>query len=238
MGLVMQIAFLADPAYGMAPYRPLVTLTMGPDFVQTGYAQTRALLPPFQNHYTATHSQQTVTDIGIFLGVERMITAWLTTDLGISGYIDNTLSPQGEVWQFAVPAYDTLGYQYHIYNKRVVFTNKLFTMMPPYQALHPYFSWEAGIAFNNAKDYGEYPLVALATPTAPFANHSQHSFTWAVGMGIDYDMTAHLRAGAGYQFADLGSASLGETTASTTTQTLSIPHLYTNQLHFQVTFLA
>ena len=43
---------------------------------------------------------------------------------------------------------------------------------------------------------------------------------------------------AGLSFADLGAVSLGVTPAEGTTQTLGLSHLYTNQLRFQLTFLA
>ena len=72
----------------------------------------------------------------------------------------------------------------------------------------------------------------------PFANHNQSAFAWGLGVGLDYNLNQHIRAGVGYQFADLGSVSLGVTPAESTTQTLGLSHLYTNQLRFQFTFLA
>lgn len=50
-------------------------------------------------------------------------------------------------------------------------------------------------------------------------------------------INSHMRIGVGYQFADLGSASLGPTLDATTTETLVLSHLYTNQLRFQLTYL-
>ena len=72
----------------------------------------------------------------------------------------------------------------------------------------------------------------------PFTNHKQSSFAWGLGAGVDYNLNRHIRAGIGYQFADLGAVSLGITPAESTTQTLGLSHLYTNQLRFQFTFLA
>lgn len=211
---------------------------MGPDFVEAGQAQNLTLLPPFQNHYTNTTHTATVADAGGFVGVERRVTDYLSFQLGVAGYVDAQLAPQGNVWQFGVPLFENLSYAYKVHHSRVMFSSKLLTTVPSYQAIHPYFSWELGTAYNNAGSYQETPLVSLAVPMTPFANRIQSSFAWGLGVGFDYNINPHVRAGIGYQFADLGSVSLGITPAASTTQTLTLPHLYTNQLRFQFSFLA
>ena len=67
--------------------------------------------------------------------------------------------------------------------------------------------------------------------------HNQNSFSWGVGVGIDARLNRHIRAGIGYEFSDLGKASLGPTPAALTTQTLSLAHIYANQLRIQFSFL-
>jgi len=218
-------------------YRPVVTLTMGPDFVRQGQAETLSLLPPFANYYTNTNSSTRVFDGGVFIGVERAFSDKLWVQLGVSGYRDTQMSPKGHVWLFTSPEFDALSYTYHIQHTRVMAEGKFLTSLRSYQSLHPYVSWGLGAAFNAAQNYQETPLIAGAVPTAPFANHTQTSFTWGVGVGLDYTLSAHTRLGAGYQFADLGSVSLGPTPAATTNQTLHFHHLYTSQLRFQFTLL-
>ena len=71
----------------------------------------------------------------------------------------------------------------------------------------------------------------------PFVNRTQAACTWALGVGVDYEWNKHARFGVGYQFADLGSVSLGPTPAAITAQSLSFPHLYTNQIRFQFSYL-
>ncbi len=244
MGLSSSIAFSTNQpnnflhsAFDVKQYTPLVTFTVGPDFVRAGQAQTLTLLSPFQNHYTNNSATATVTDGGVFLGVERVLTDYFSVQLGVAGYVDAKLSPGGDVWQFAVPLFDTLSYSYNIHHSRVMFSSKLLTIVPGYQAIHPYFSWELGTAYNRANSYQETPLTPLAVPMTPFANHTQSSFAWGLGVGVDYNFNQHIRGGIGYQFADLGAVSLGVTPAASTTQTLSLSHLYTNQLRFQITFL-
>ena len=244
-GLSSSIVFSANQTnsfihsvVALKQYKPLVMLTVGTDFVQAGQAQALTLNPSFQNYYTNNSTTATVADAGGFVGVERVLTDYLSVQIGVAGYVNAELTPQGDVWQFAVPLFDTLSYSYSVHHSRVMFSSKLLTTVPCYQTVHPYFSWELGTAYNRASRYQEQPLISLATPMTPFANHTQSSFTYGVGVGVDYNLNQHFRAGVGYQFADLGSVSLGVTPAESTTQTLGLSHIYTNQLRFQFTFLA
>lgn len=218
-------------------YQPLATITLGADFVQKSRAQTLTLLPPFQNHYTSATSGSSAFDGGLFLGFERAFSQRLQVQIGVSGYGDSNITPSGDVWQFALPVFDNLSYSYRIEHARAMVSGKVLTSLSKHQAIHPYLSGELGVAFNRASSYQEIPLTDGAVPMTPFANHTQNSFSYGVGLGVDYSVNPHLRIGAGYQFADLGRASLGITTAASTTETLSLPHLYTNQLRFQFTYL-
>lgn len=227
----------------MGPVEPssgwtgVVTATAGPDFVNPGQSQTLTLLPPFQNHYTKAASSQTVADVGGFVGAEWVVTEKLSAQLGVSGYWDSSMNVNGEVWQFALPEFADLSYTYRIHHARVMAATKLLTTLSQHQSLHPYVSAELGAAFNQASNYQETPREVGAIATPPFSNHSQTSFTWGVGAGVDYTLNQRMRLGVGYQFADLGAVSLGQTTAQTTTQSVSLSHLYANQLRFQLTLL-
>lgn len=216
---------------------PLVSLTLGSDFVNPGQAQSLTLFPPFQNHYTHHHHIQSVADGGIFIGVERIMTEKIAIQFGISGYKDSQFTSQGHVWQFGLPLFDDLAYTYAIHHARIMASSKLLTFIPACRTMQPYLSMEVGTAFNAARDYQERPIITNAVPTDPFGNHLQTSFAWGVGLGVDYQIFQHARIGVGYQFSDSGSASLAPTTAAITNQTLSFPHIYNNQLRFQLTIL-
>ena len=218
-------------------YRVLATVTIGPDFVQSGQSQTLTLLPPFQNHYTNSGQTQAVFDGGLFLGFERTISERFSAQLGVAGYGDTTITSQGDVWQFALPKFADLNHTYQVQHGRVMVSGKFLGMLPQHQAIRPYVSVELGAAFNHANSYQETSLVPGVLPMSPFSNNSQTSFSWGVGLGSDYSINSHMRIGVGYQFADLGSASLGPTLDATTTETLVLSHLYTNQLRFQLTYL-
>jgi opacity protein-like surface antigen len=218
-------------------YAPLVTFTVGPDFVNPGQAQDLILLPPFHNHYTSHNSLQSAFDGGVFIGLERRDIENITIQFGIAGYKDSQFSSQGDVWQFGLPLFDDLAYTYALDHARIMASSKLLTFIPSYRAIQPYCSIEIGTAFNNARDYQETPIIPDAVPTAPFGNHLQTSFAWGIGMGVDYHIVQHARIGVGYQFSDLGSASLAPTTAALTNQSLRLSQIYSNQLRFQLTVL-
>ena len=217
--------------------RPLMTFSLGPDVIQHGRAQTLSLYPPFENDYTNKKNAATVIDGGVFIGLERGISDKIRIQYGIAGYTDADLKPQGEVWLFGSPLFDTLAYQYHVRHRRIVTEGKFLFDTHYSETLLPYFSWSLGAAFNKASGYKETPLVAGAVPTQPFNNNTQTAFTWGVGVGIEAVVSKNLRIGAGYQFADYGSVSLGPTPDAMTSQTLSFPHLYANQFRFQLSIL-
>ncbi len=216
----------------------VATITAGPDFVYQGGSQTRTLSPPFQNTYVSDKQWKGVGDFGGFLGLERAFRDWLGVQTGLSGYGNASIPISGDVWQFGLPKFDNFSYSYHVSHARVMWSNKWLTNYPRYAALHPYFSWEIGAAFNRASGYQERALIPLTAPMSPFHNHNQTSFSWSLGLGADYAVNEKIRVGLGYQFSDLGLVSLGATSAASTTQTLSLSHMYANQLRFQLTFLA
>jgi len=230
---LMQIVFAAES--GKRNYRSFITISSGCDLIKPGRAQTLTLLPPFQNHYTNTSPEMAIFEFGALIGIEKNFNHYFMIQSGLSAYIATTIYPEGRVWQFGLPEFETLSYAYKVYHTRLMFEGKLLTF--GHSHIHPYLSLSLGAAFNQAKYYHESPFIAGATPTLPFTSHSQTSFSFSTGLGIDYNLTSQLRLGAGYQFADLGSVSLGPTPAATTTQTLNFSHIYTHQIRLQLTGL-
>jgi opacity protein-like surface antigen len=213
--------------------RSFAGITLGAEFIRTGHTQTLSLLPPFSNHYTNNTSYQSSSLLGLGLGIERGRTEQLSWQLGLSGYFNTEVSSKGHVWQFALPEFDNFIYDYRIQSKRLMATGKLLGTVK--QTIHPYVSGELGAGFNRASSYTETPLIIEAVPMAPFSSRTQTSFAWGVGAGVDVDINAGFRLGVGYQFADLGKASLGISPAQLTQQTLALPHLYSQEVRFHLT---
>ncbi len=209
--------------------------TAGPEYTHTGRSQTLSLLSPFFNHYTDDTSYQINGLLGFGVGVEGILTEQLSWQLGLSGYFSTEGTSHGRVWQFALPEFENFVYRYSVQSKQLMATGKLLSTMAGH--FHPYVSGELGAGFNRARGYSETPLIVEAVPMAPFDNHTKTSFSWGIGVGLDVDIDKTSRLGIGYQFSDLGSARLGLSPAQQSTQSLSISHLYSHQIRFQLTAL-
>ncbi|MFJ1268676.1 outer membrane protein [Legionella lytica] len=239
LGLLMLTGYAQGFAGTMATqmpnhaYHPYAVFTAAADFTRTGRSQTLSLLPPFNNHYTNTSTDTNSADLGFGIGIEGRALPFLSWQAGVSGYWNTPLSREGDVWQFALPEFNNFHYHYKIQSSRVMAIAKLLTNY--HECFHPYLSGELGAAFNRSRSYYEKPLIEEAVAMPPFSDHTQSSFAWGVGAGIDVDVWTHLRVGIGYQFADLGQAKLGLSPAEATKETLSNPNLYTHQLRFQLT---
>ena len=218
-------------------FKPVVSLSLGTDVVRSGQEQTISLLPPFSNDYTASSHRNAIFDGGLFLGAEYPLNSLFNAQLGVAGYTTSNLTPSGDIWQFALPQFNNFSYRYTLTSQRLMLSGKLLGNV--HSIIYPYISAEVGMGFIQAKNYIETPFIPEDLPMASFRNHSSNSFAYAFGFGFDVSMDKkkRLRLGLGYQFANLGKASLGLSPTQVTTETLQLPHLYTNQIRFQLTYL-
>ena len=221
----------------VTPTHVVATLTAGPDFMQKDQSQTIAIIPPFENFYQSNGHVSTVADVGVFVGIERLLTEGISGQLGIAGYWDAGFAQEGTTWQFDRSLFDNLTYNYDIHHTRLMLASKLLGSVPSSTTLHPYATLELGAAFNRASGYNEVSFTPGVFPMAPYANNNESSFAYGVGAGIDYDFNQHMRLGVGYQFSDLGAVTLGSSPVTTTNDTLKVNHLYANQLRFQLTYI-
>jgi opacity protein-like surface antigen len=104
--------------------------------------------------------------------------------------------------------------------------------------LHPFASVGIGAAFNQAYGYSTN-VPAFLTFTPQFASHQTTSFTYSVGLGMDFDVEKNWRLGANYRFTDLGKANLGAGNIDVFpfTSTLTQSHLYAQEVMAHVTYL-
>ncbi len=79
-----------------------------------------------------------------------------------------------------------------------------------YRILHPYVAAGLGGAVNQWSQYKpKTQETGSINLTAQYQNHQQSSWSYSLGLGLDADITQHVRAGLGYRFQDLGAAALG-----------------------------
>jgi opacity protein-like surface antigen len=102
----------------------------------------------------------------------------------------------------------------------------------------PWISGSIGVGFNRSNDFYNHPIISEAVPQSNFTDHTQTSFTYTVGAGIQKILNPNWQAGVGYEFADWGQSHLNRAAGQTQGHGLSLSHLYTNGLMFNITYTA
>lgn len=212
-----------------------VQISASIDSIRINDTQSLMLLTPYQDIFTGKQKHKPSGSLGLGLGIEHEACANLLWQMGLTGYVNTAVQAQGTVWQFGLPDFENSSYSYQVQSSRIMAVSKLSGSYQ--QKYHPYISGEVGSAFNRAYAYNETPFIQEQLPIAPFSNKTYTSFSWGAGIGFDVDMRANLRMGIGYQFSDLGKVRLGLSPAQETGATLSIAHLYDNQVRIQLTTL-
>jgi len=188
-------------------------------------------------NYSAYDASKTATLFNGFIGTEvALFSDWLLE----TGLDYNQTSPflaRGEFSQGAdAQSADTYTYHYSIVTKQALIEGKLLYTFKQY--FHPYVLFGLGAAFNKAYNYAT-SVPPFLTFTRMYSDNNTTSFSYAAGVGIDTDISDHLRLGIGYRFTNLGKAELGNATINTTTVsgTLSQNHLYANEGLIQLTVI-
>jgi len=76
---------------------------------------------------------------------------------------------------------------------------------------YPYLLVGLGVSFNQSENYDiNYPADLFFTPL--YEDNVQTSFSYSLGLGIDFQVAHELRIGLGYRFTDLGEVALGQRT--------------------------
>lgn len=220
--------------FNLTSYIPFASLSLGSAFVGSQESHSVTLLPPFENYYYDTSRDSSVLEGGFLLGLEKQLMP-VNYQIGIGINTNAVIKRQGLVWQFGLPEFNNLRYEYRIKPNRISIQGKV--LKPLTGKIAPYFSAELGIAFNKASQYTEQALIPEAVPTIHFRDHTATSFTYGLGLGADYSMTPTLHTGLGYKFIDLGSARLSSSQVQLSSDVLRINHLYANEVLFYVSKL-
>lgn len=64
------------------------------------------------------------------------------------------------------------------------------------------------------------------------------AFVYTLSAGIQKALNSRWQVGAGYEFADWGQSQLGRASGQTLNSGLSLKHLYTNGILFNLTYVA
>lgn len=213
--------------------QPVFTFTAGSSISQAGRSQSFTPLDLCSYNYKPQGSKTNML-WGGFIGSEVKTSSWgLIAGLGY--YQPNVLSTKGTLTQGADPiSNSTYSYRYATQSQQFLAEGKLYWVAK--EKIHPFLMVGIGAALNKTSKYQtNVPPFLEFTPV--FSNHTQTNFTYAVGPGIDVNLTKSFRLGVGYRFTDLGAANTGSAQIDSIpiSSTLKQSHVYANQILVQFT---
>lgn len=219
-------------------FHPLMTFASGAAFTtHAGQSQTFPEIDSSFYTYSADRSRQTQGLFGGFAGTEFKVHPNWSLQLGLA-YYQVEFSGRGTVTQGAdLSSSDQFVYHYDMLVQQALVESKL--LFNCLNQFHPYFALGLGAAFNRANNYQVNITPSFSTFSPNFADHTQRSFSYSTGVGIDMDVPQHWRFGLGYRFANLGKVKLGQGYIDTVAipSTLSQSRLYTHEVIAQLTYI-
>lgn len=192
--------------------RPVISLRGGIDYAKvngnTAYAITNYDIP-IPDSYIPEDEWHSAAVWGGFLGIEFPFFArWSHWQTGVSYYHSGNFEASGYIHLWSVPDLINLEYEYDVRNQRVLWENKWLADLNC--CIDLYLLFGLGWSQNKAFNYREIEETIDSTRSrGHFIDDTQNSFTYSLGLGIEFDVIEHIRFGIGYQYSDLGEIALG-----------------------------
>lgn len=212
------------------------TFSAGPVWESGGSTQTFFLAPGIEKTYAADKSSSALFHGEVFLGVQKWLSQALQGQIGLAVAATSDAKLSGHIWDDADPLFDNYSYEYKIQHTHIAAKGKLLADMGYW--LIPWISGSIGVGFNDAHGFHNTPLIFEALPNPDFASHTETAFSYTVGAGVQKALTDHWQVGVGYEFADWGRSNLGRAEGQTQNSGLTLNHLYTNGVLFNLTYLS
>ena len=217
-------------------YPTVVTLSAGTAWEHVGETQTFFLTPSIEKTYAANHSRHTLTDGEIFLGKQMPLAHHLQGQLGLALAATSNAKLSGDIWDDADQQFNNFNYQYKIRHTHFAAKGKL---LGDYgYMITPWISASLGVALNRASSYSSTPTIPQAVATPDFNSNTTTAFTYTVGVGIQAPVTTNWQVGVGYEFSDWGKSQLDRASNQTLGNGLTLNHLYTNSVMFNLTHIS
>lgn len=212
------------------------TLSLGPVWESGGKTQTFYLASEIEKTYAANSDTHTLFDGEVFLGFQKVLSQNLQGQLGLAIAATSNASLSGAIWDDADPEFANYVYEYQIQHTHIAAKAKLLADMGYW--VTPWISGSLGVGFNYANSYSNTPIIFEAIPNENFKSHTETTFTYTVGAGVQKALNNHWQVGVGYEFADWGKSNLNRAAGQTLNSGISLNHLYTNGVMFNLTYLA
>lgn len=222
-------------------WRPLIGIESG--VLITSEAGKSKTFPASQSgsqefyKYTSHHHSQTKAFYGGFVGLEWQGSPCWNIQFTVNYNQADPFKVKGELTQgIDVQSQNTYDYRYKVLVRQLLVGAK-FSYVTSW-CLRPYILAAVGSSFNKAYSFST-DVPENLTFTRQFKNHTTSDFTYAIGGGVDFEITNCLWAGIGYRFTNLGRASLGSAVIDDTSVsgTLSQSNFYASALFGQLTLV-
>jgi len=214
----------------------VASFNVGPSWERAGQVQTLNLTPDITKTYTADKSTNTLPTGELFLGIRNSLPKNLEGQIGFAMIATGQATLSGNIWDDSDPVFNNYTYQYKISHMAFALKGKLignwnFPLMP-------WISTSLGVGFNKAYGFSNTPTIYEAVQSPNFTSNTTIAFTYTVGVGAQYQLNPHWQIGAGYEFSDWGRSQLGRASGEIFDRGLSLSHLYTNSILFNLTYIA
>lgn len=209
-------------------------ISAGPVWAKGGRTQTLFLTPEIGRTYVANQSTQALFNGEAFLGLQKVLTPMIQSQLGLAVGYTSPINLSQNIWDGDDIDYYNYNSHYKIQHTHVALKGKL--LMDAGYWVTPWVSGSLGVGFNRAYGFHNTPIIFEALPTADFSSHTQTAFTYTLGAGVQKSLNKHWQVGVGYEFADWGKSRLGPAAGQTQNNGLSLNHLYTNGVLLNLTF--
>jgi opacity protein-like surface antigen len=215
------------------PLRLVISISAGLSNSHVAQTQSNYIgSPAVQSAYLPNHPNTTQSLFALFAGAEYSGNSLFNTQFGLGYYYTPATNVNGVLQQSITNLGNLYNYQYAINTQQLLAEGKL--LFKWHKRILPYISLGIGAAFNHAGNYSATPQSETAGPPPVFAAHNQTSFSYSLGLGIEFPIQPQLRVGAGYRYSNLGAVSLGTQNNSGILQN---KNYYSNAILANLTYL-
>ena len=217
-------------------WRWVSSVSMGPVWEDGGQTQTFFLAPNIIKTYAAEQKTRALFDGEVFVGIQKELPNAFQGQLGLAVAATSNARLSGNIWDDAEAIFNNYSYNYQIQHTHIAVKGTLLADHGYW--FIPWVSASLGVGFNDAHGFQNTPLISEALTMPNFASHTETSFTYTLGIGLQKALNPHWQVGVGYEFADWGQSQLNRALDQTLSSGLSLNHLYTNGVLFNLTYLA
>ncbi len=193
-------------------------------FTQLGRTEQVNFFNGFGNTYVPSRHWDNKTTVMFGVGATTYDKNHIQFNTGVRYFSTTNMRVGGTVWQFNMPGFNNLAYNYRVKSDLVWAENAISYTR---SILQPNILVGLGYASNRASQYQVTPLYShTATPLQTFTDKTTSQLMYEVGAGIDWLVLKPAVIELAYRFIGAGKAYLGYSPIQTTTDRLSTGNIY------------